>query len=108
MHDLQLTVAFEMNDAITAISSPTHTTSIVIGRLPSAPPQQQHDARKAFLALTTSIVSDKDVVIDLTCQNMDKPRFLRETLIPKGSDAYALTFVPRFSLPPLPRQGLLI
>ena len=52
---------------------------------------------------------EKDIVILVSSPKLDFPRCTVERHFPSGdvqetTDAYALTLVPRFNLPPLPAQ----
>jgi len=57
----------------------------------------------------SSTFLEKDVVILISSQKLDHPRCSVERYLPsegaeETTDAYALTLVPRFNLPPLPGQ----
>lgn len=65
------------------------------------------DVQKAYISLSSPAMLDKDIVVVLSCRNLDKQRCVVESYMNEdgsATDAYALTFVPRFKLPPLPRQ----
>ena len=65
---------------------------------------------KAFVYLhEEKTFLEKDIVILVSSPKLDVPRCTVERRLPLGdiheiTDAYALTLVPRFNLPPLPAQ----
>jgi hypothetical protein len=68
------------------------------------------DPFKAHVSLTSPTLLDKDIVIAMSCVGLDKPRCTVEAYSPaeaaqEHTNAYALTLVPRFDLPPLASQG---
>jgi len=70
----------------------------------------EFDPFRAHIALTSSMLLDKDVIITLNCVGLDKPRCTVEPYPPEEgaqefTNAYGLTLVPRFQLPVLPAQG---
>lgn len=74
-------------------------------------PSADFDPCKARVHLSSPSMLDKDIIITLTCQGLDKPRCTMETFLPdegaqEYTEAYSLTLVPRFELPPLPAQGI--
>ncbi|KAG8807767.1 hypothetical protein FRC17_004274, partial [Serendipita sp. 399] len=106
----ELSVSVQMNGkkAITSISSPSHPIGLTLGC------HQQdltgdYDPSKAFVYLGTSTMLDKDIVVVISAQGLDTPRcsverWLKSEGGEETTDAYALTLVPKFELPALPRQ----
>jgi hypothetical protein len=107
---LDFSLVLEMAGQITSIASPSeHDIQWNVGYSSPVPPDAW-DASRARISLTQSVFLDRDVVLVLGCMGLDKPRCLAETYTPdegaqEWTDAYALTFVPRFNLPVLLRQG---
>jgi hypothetical protein len=101
-----------MTGPITAVASPSHPVSVTIGRL-SPEDDAPFEGRCAHVGLSTPTLLDKDVVITVGCEGLDRARCVVESYRPLESaeewtDAYLLTFVPRFKLPELPSQGELL
>lgn len=105
---LDFTLSLQMAASITSIASPSHPVSVTIGRL--APEDTgEHDGRLAHVSLATAALLEKDIVLLIGCQGLDRARCVVETFSPaegaeEWTDAYALTFVPRFKLPEIPTQ----
>jgi hypothetical protein len=108
---LHFELSVELGAPIKSITSTSHPISSALGRSsPEDGPNDGFDAQKAFISLSSETFLDKDVVIVLQCNGLDKPRCVVETVRKEDgsgdeTDAYALTFVPRFALPTLPQQG---
>ncbi|KAF8510549.1 von Willebrand factor type A domain-containing protein [Hysterangium stoloniferum] len=105
---LDFSVAVQMTSHIKSINSPSHPIGMKLGES-TLEPSTEFDPFKARISLSSPTLLDKDIVIVLSCQGLDKPRCTVESFSPEeGSqeftDAYALTFVPRFELPALPAQ----
>jgi len=106
---MELSVSIHMTQPITAVSSPTHPIALTLG---SGTKEVSGDFRsnKAFIYLhEEKTFLEKDVVILVSSPKLDFPRCTVERHFPSGdvqeiTDAYALTLVPRFNLPPLPAQ----
>jgi hypothetical protein len=113
---LEFSLSVEVGATITTISSPSHPISSHLGRSRPADDsksesESEFDVQKAYISLSSTTFLDKDIVIVLSCRNLDKQRCVVESSVSAdglhASEAYALTFVPRFKLPPLPRQEYL-
>jgi hypothetical protein len=107
--DLELSV--ELGAPIKSIMSPSHPITSALGRATrDEHAHEEFDVQKAFISLSSFTFLDRDVVIVLECRGLDKQRCIVETSHKEDgsgdeTDAYALSFVPRFALPTLPRQG---
>lgn len=108
---LELSVSVEMTSRVRSIASPTHPMAATLGASSAKTLNAELDPRKAHVNFSSSTFLDKDIVLVLSCDGLDRPRCTVETLSLDGgqenTDAYALTVVPRFDLPVLPRQGTL-
>jgi hypothetical protein len=113
---LEFSLSVEVGATITTINSPSHPISSHLGRSRPADDSKseselEFDVQKAYISLSSTTFLDKDIVIVLSCRNLDKQRCVVESSVSAdglyATDAYALTFVPRFKLPPLPRQEYL-
>jgi hypothetical protein len=105
---LEFSLSVEVGATITTINSPSHPISSQLGR--SGPDDEGFDVQKAYISLSSTGFLDKDIVVVLSCRGLDKQRCIVESYVAENgqaTDAYALTFVPRFKLPTLPRQGIL-
>jgi hypothetical protein len=106
---MELSVSVHMTQAITAVSSPTHPVAMTLGS-PVKELTGDFQPSKAYVYLhESSTFLEKDVVILISSQKLDHPRCSVERYLPsegaeETTDAYALTLVPRFNLPPLPGQ----
>jgi hypothetical protein len=105
----ELSVAVQMNEPISSISSPSHPIGLTLG-CAERELRRDFEPSKAFVYLGNSTFLDKDIVIVISSQNLDTPRcsierWLASDGAEETTDAYALTFVPKFELPPLPEQG---
>jgi len=106
---MDLSVSIHMTQPVTAVSSPTHPIAMTLG---SGTKELSGDFQpnKAFVYLhEEKTFLEKDVVILVSSLKLDTPRCTVERLSPSENvqeitDAYALTLVPRFNLPPLPAQ----
>jgi len=99
-----------MTSQITSIASPSQHPIVWQFGYSSPTPAEEWNAHKARVSLSSTVFLDKDIVLVLSCLGLDKPRCVIESFAPEEgaqeyTDAYALTFVPRFNLPALPRQG---
>jgi len=99
-----------MTSQIKSITSPSHPIAMKLGES-TLQSSSEFDPKKARVSLSSPALLEKDIVIVLTCQDLDKPRCIVESFSPEEggqefTDAYALTLVPRFELPSLPSQGL--
>jgi hypothetical protein len=109
---LDLTVAIQMNKAITSVSSPSHPIGLTLG-CAAKELQGDFEPSKAFVYLGDSAFLEKDIVVVISSQGLDMPRcsverWLASEGAEETTDAYALTLVPKFDLPPLPTQGIYI
>jgi hypothetical protein len=113
---LEFSLSVEVGATITTINSPSHPISSHLGRSrpvddSKSESESEFDVQKAYILLSSTTFLDKDIVIVLSCRNLDKQRCVVESSVSAdglhASEAYALTFVPRFKLPPLPRQEYL-
>ena len=106
---MDLSVSIRMTQPVTAISSPTHPIAMTLGSV-TKEVSGDFQPNKAFVYLhEEKTFLEKDVVILVSSPKLDFPRCTVERLLPLGdvqeiTDAYALTLVPRFDLPPLPAQ----
>ncbi|PVF91424.1 hypothetical protein CPB86DRAFT_809498 [Serendipita vermifera] len=103
-----LTVAIQMNKAITSVSSPSHPIGLALG-CAEKELKGDFEPSKAFVYLGDSAFLEKDIVIVISAQGLDVPRcsverWLASEGAEETTDAYALTLVPKFDLPPLPNQ----
>ncbi|KAG8804639.1 hypothetical protein FRC17_005920, partial [Serendipita sp. 399] len=104
----ELSVSVQMNKFITSVSSPSHPIGLTIG-CHQRELTGDYEPSKAFVYLGESTMLDKDIVIVISAQGMDTPRcsaerWLKSDGAEETTDAYALTLVPKFELPALPRQ----
>ncbi|KAG8830099.1 hypothetical protein FRC17_005434 [Serendipita sp. 399] len=104
----ELSVSVQMNKAITSVSSPSHPIGLTLG-CHQRELTGEYEPSKAFVYLGESTMLDKDIVIVISAQGMDTPRcsaerWLKSDGAEETTDAYALTLVPKFELPALPRQ----
>ncbi|PVF97081.1 hypothetical protein CPB86DRAFT_735500 [Serendipita vermifera] len=104
----ELTVAIQMNKAITSVSSPSHPIGLTLG-CAEKELKGDFEPSKAFVYLGESAFLEKDIVIVISSQGLDMPRcsverWLASEGAEETTDAYALTLVPKFDLPPLPSQ----
>ncbi|KIM20227.1 hypothetical protein M408DRAFT_30544 [Serendipita vermifera MAFF 305830] len=104
----ELTVAVQMSKTVTSISSPSHPIGLTLG-CAEKELTGDYEPSKVFVRLGNSAFLDKDIVIVISAQGLDAPRCTVERwLASEGAeettDAYALTLVPKFDLPPLPSQ----
>ena len=105
---LDFSISVQMTSHIKSITSPSHPIEMKLGQ--STPEESaDFDPFRAHIALTSSMLLDKDIIIALNCVGLDKPRYTVEPYSPEEgaqefTDAYALTLVPRFQLPVLPAQ----
>ncbi|KAF8510551.1 von Willebrand factor type A domain-containing protein [Hysterangium stoloniferum] len=100
---LDFSVAVQMTSHIISINSPSHPIAMKLGES-TLEPSTEFDPFRARISLSSPTLLDKNIVIVLSCQGLDKPRCTVESFSPaEGSqeftDAYALTFVPRFEVP---------
>ncbi|KIJ39446.1 hypothetical protein M422DRAFT_210327 [Sphaerobolus stellatus SS14] len=102
---LEFSLAIQLSSPIKSVSSPSHPIAMKFGEH-TALPATDFDATKAYVTLSSSLPLEKDIVMLISCVGLDKPRCFSE--LSGGNQettcAYALTFVPRFQLPPLPEQ----
>ncbi|PVF90955.1 vWA-like protein, partial [Serendipita vermifera] len=103
-----LKVAIQMNKDITSVSSPSHPIGLTLG-CAEREPKGDFEPSKAFVYLGDSVFLEKDIVIVISAQGLDIPRcsverWLASEGAEETTDAYALTLVPKFDLPPLPSQ----
>ncbi|KAG8787399.1 hypothetical protein FRC20_001949 [Serendipita sp. 405] len=105
----ELSVSVQMNKPITSISSPSHPIGLTLG-CHQRELTGDYEPSKAFVHLGTPTMLDQDIVILISAQGMETPRcsverWLKSEGAEETTDAYALTLVPKFELPALPRQG---
>ncbi|PVF97085.1 hypothetical protein CPB86DRAFT_760872 [Serendipita vermifera] len=103
-----LTVAIQMNKAVTSVSSPSHPIGLTLG-CAEKELKGDFEPSKAFVYLGDSAFLEKDIVVVISAQGLDVPRcsverWLASEGAEETTDAYALTLVPKFDLPPLPNQ----
>jgi len=109
----EVTVSFEMTAPIASIASASHPITTTLGRLlddsAGANAVATHDPRHAHVRVETDGLLSKDIVLTLKVADLDKPRCVVERRHSGASvtDAFALTFVPRFNLPPIKAQQYL-
>lgn len=104
----ELTVAIQMNKPVTSVSSPSHPIGLTLG-CNQKELTGDYEPSKAFVHLADAAFLDKDIVIVVSAQGLDGPRcsverWLKSDGAEETTDAYALTLVPKFDLPALPRQ----
>ncbi|KAG8822812.1 hypothetical protein FRC17_009456 [Serendipita sp. 399] len=104
----ELSVSVQMNKPITSVSSPSHPIGLNLG-CHQRELTTDFEPSKAFVYLGESTMLDKDIVIVISTQGLDTPRcsverWLKSEGAEETTDAYALTLVPKFELPALPRQ----
>jgi hypothetical protein len=104
-----LTVSIQMNKAITSVSSPSHPIGLTLG-CAEKELKGDFEPSKAFVYLGDNTFLDRDIIIIVSAQGLDAPRcsverWLASNGAEEPTDAYALTLVPKFDLPPLPSQG---
>lgn len=104
---LVFTVSVEMNANIMSITSPSHPISSQLGTSgPTA--DDAFDPTKALISFSSTTFLEKDVVLIISCKDMDRPRCVVESHASEDGEmltnAYALTLVPRFKVPALPQQ----
>ncbi|KAF8580008.1 hypothetical protein K439DRAFT_1415709 [Ramaria rubella] len=105
---LDFSLAVQMASQIKSITSPSHPIAMKFGEF-TLEPSTEFDPTKARVSLSSPTLLEKDIVVVLSCQGLDRPRCTIESFSPEEgaqeyTDAYALTFVPRFELPSLPSQ----
>ena len=105
----ELTVAIQMNKPVTSVSSPSHPIGLTLG-CSQKELTGDYEPCKAFVHLADATFLDKDIVIVVSAQGLDAPRctverWLKSDGAEETTDAYALTLVPKFDVPALPRQG---
>ena len=106
---MELSISVHMTQSITAVSSTTHPVAMTLGS-PVKELTNDFQPSQAYIYLhESSTFLEKDVVILISSQKLDHPRCSVERYLPsegaeETTDAYALTLVPRFNLPPLPGQ----
>ncbi|KIJ27180.1 hypothetical protein M422DRAFT_191319, partial [Sphaerobolus stellatus SS14] len=105
---LDFSVSAQMTSYIKSITSPSHPIKMKLGQS-TAESMTAFDPFKAHVSLSSSTLLEKDIVVSLTCEDLDKPHCTVESFIPdegakEHTYAYALTLVPRFELPSLPSQ----
>ena len=102
---LSVSVSVKMTGNIKSITSPTHPIAVNLGT--NAPESSdEHDTKLAYVSLGTSSPLETDIILVFAVQDLDRPRCTMEPDVNAGTNAYALTFVPRFNLPALPQQGI--
>jgi hypothetical protein len=105
-----LTVAIQMNEPVTSVSSPSHPIGLTLG-CNERELNGTYEPSKAFVYLGDSAFLDNDIVLVISAQGLETPRcsverWLASEGAEETTDAYALTFVPKFDLPALPSQGM--
>jgi hypothetical protein len=103
-------VSTQVGGNITSIGSPSHPISSQFGS--SGPePGVNFDPSTAFISLTSATFLENDIILVIGCKDLDRQRCVVESYTSTDSqtatDAYALTFVPRFKLSPVPQQEYL-
>lgn len=105
----ELNVSVQMNARIDSIDSPSHRDSVNV-RLHGNDSKGRRDPSKpskATISLHRELLLDRDVVLVIYAQGLDRPRCTVERWPAKDgtTDAYALTFVPKVDLPMIQGQG---
>ncbi|KAH7090110.1 von Willebrand factor type A domain-containing protein [Auriculariales sp. MPI-PUGE-AT-0066] len=95
-----LSAAFQMTGNITSITSDTHPVACSLGSL-TAESAETFDPTRAHVSLHTTELLRNDIVLELKCTGLDRPRCLMQRLCSttsdEATDAYSLTLVPRFT-----------
>jgi len=109
---LQFSLSLQMSSNVVSVASPSHPIVVKLGQNVMESSSQEFDSTKAYVSLSSVAPLEKDIIVVITSPGLDKPRCMTETFNngEEGESAeltrtYALTFVPRFDLPPLPEQG---
>ncbi|KAJ7682890.1 von Willebrand factor type A domain-containing protein [Mycena rosella] len=101
---LEIFVNIEAAAAIAKIGCPSHNVSTELGpdpALPNAP--DLPFTNYARISFSSESALDKDFVLTVKCAGLDAPRCVAELHPIHPTVALALTLVPRFRLPDLPR-----
>ncbi|KAK7048813.1 vault protein inter-alpha-trypsin domain-containing protein [Favolaschia claudopus] len=104
---LNITTTIESASPINKIACPSHTVSTELGPDPALPNYKDLPfSNYARVSLSSTAPLDKDFVLTVKSAGLDAPRCVAELHSSPSQDtvALALTFVPRFKLPDVPRQ----
>ncbi|KAJ7657896.1 von Willebrand factor type A domain-containing protein [Mycena polygramma] len=102
---LQIFVNVQAVAPIAQIGSPSHTVSTELGPDPALPNAKDLPfSNYARVSLSSETALDKDFVLTVKSAGLDAPRCVAELHPTQATVAMALTLVPRFKLPDLPRQ----
>ncbi|KAJ6571417.1 von Willebrand factor type A domain-containing protein [Mycena capillaripes] len=106
---LTINASVEALAPISKIGSPSHTVSIELGPDPELPNfKELPSSNYARISLSSDAALDKDFVLTIKSAGLDSPRCVAELHPTHNTSALALTFVPRFTLPDLPRQEFIL
>ncbi|KAJ7487233.1 vault protein inter-alpha-trypsin domain-containing protein, partial [Mycena galericulata] len=108
---LRLSISVEALAPISKIGCPSHTVSTELGPDPTLPNFKDLPFfNYARVSLSSESALDKDFVLTVRSAGLDAPRCVAELHPDSSHDtvAMALTLVPRFKLPDLPRQEFII
>lgn len=95
---IHISVDVRMQGAVKKIASPTHPTVVISPNESEQIPQTAQYTSEDFLT--------QDFVLIVTADGLDAPRcFAQRT--PNGTIAMQLNIMPKFNLPPVPRQEYL-
>lgn len=102
-HDFDIVVDIQQAGPITSVSCPSsHPIEVTIGH-PHGGAAAGPSGHSASVKLTRqSKLLEKDFTLVVSATNLDQPRCFVEHDPVASSSALALTFVPRFTLPPIP------
>ncbi|KAJ7223092.1 von Willebrand factor type A domain-containing protein, partial [Mycena pura] len=102
---LKISVSVEAVAPITKISCPSHNVSTELGPDPALPNAHELSfSNYARVSLTSDSALDRDFVLAIKSAGLDAPRCVAELHPIHLTVAVALTLVPRFKLPDVPRQ----
>ncbi|KAH7099694.1 von Willebrand factor type A domain-containing protein [Auriculariales sp. MPI-PUGE-AT-0066] len=106
----EISMSFQMADKIMSIGSSTHLMVVRLGSVTDSNAFAEQNTSKqcrAFARLTCGGLLKNDIVVTVLVAGLDAPRAMLEYNTFTKSTAYALTLVPRFVVPALPRQRYL-
>ena len=98
-------MSLQMTGNITSITSDTHSVSVSLGR-PTVEAVGTYDPTRAHISLQAGGLLTQDLVVEVKCDGLDRPRCLvqRRIIDNETIDALSLTLVPRFASSPIPSQ----
>ncbi|EJD48276.1 hypothetical protein AURDEDRAFT_113100 [Auricularia subglabra TFB-10046 SS5] len=105
----ELSASFQMSGNITSITSVTHPIALNLGSLSPDSAGPVFNPGTAHVSLTSDGALTSEIVLELKCDGLDKPRCTVERFsLPSDAgevtDALSLTLVPRFQPVPVPSQ----